>query len=515
MIKISKKISVLIILIVMCVGVFAVGGLFKAMDSLSGQYDVTADNESMEDWYLEDMTNQILSLEDSRNQAQIQLDALPDEPEYQVERASLLEQISSTQDQIDNLNLAVDEKIFMFNGSTYLTMTLDEILRIKSEIRTYEGIPEEMRDADIEAVIDSRTQDLSDYMGVIESRSFEDYITISNRILDENTFLLESEKEIQRENNQLWLKLDPSGGMEDPSMSYQINNLLQLVQMYKRSIQDKLDYTSANFAKPMSLSEIEDMQNKLAVLEYKINSGNISSELTTVVQSQANDSIFSFGTFMISMMALILAGGSVSQEISSGSIKSLIIAPVKRWKIYTAKVASLVSVSFLMLVVLYIFGSLSYGLFFGFAGQVPYVFASNGIASSIPYAGYQFAILLVKYLDILVYMAFAFMLSVLTRNTAAAVGVSMAGYFGSGIAQQLLMIVPNYEWLRFLPFSNMDLQSRFFPFGNLMETLFYGQMSMGGSFRYPSLTFSLAYLVVIVFCMSYVAMDSFNRRDIK
>jgi ABC-2 type transport system permease protein len=168
-----------------------------------------------------------------------------------------------------------------------------------------------------------------------------------------------------------------------------------------------------------------------------------------------------------------------------------------------------------MLIVLYIVGSLAHGLFFGFSDQVPYVFASNGKASAISFEAFQFAILLVKYLDILVYMAFAFMLSVLTRNTAAAVGVSMAGYFGSGIAQQILMILPNYEWLKFLPFSNMDLQSRFFPFDNLMESLFYGQMSMGGSFQYPSLTFSLGYLFVIVFCMSYVAMDSFNRRDIK
>jgi ABC-2 type transport system permease protein len=114
-----------------------------------------------------------------------------------------------------------------------------------------------------------------------------------------------------------------------------------------------------------------------------------------------------------------------------------------------------------------------------------------------------------------VYMSFAFMLSVLTRNTAAAVGISVAGYFGSGIVQGFLAFLPNYEFLKFLPFSNLTLQSRFFPFSNLMQSLSYGGFSMGGTFTYPSLTFSLVYLLVILFCMNYTAMDSFNRRDIK
>ncbi len=515
LIKISRKGSVFIILIIMIVGVFTMGGLFKYIGSMGNQMYSSIDNGSMDEWNKQDTQSQIANFEGSLQENQTQLDNLSDTPDNQMQRASLEEEKSYLTDQIDIYKLALDNKIYLNSTYTYLTMMLNEIPGIKSEIRSLEQIPENQRDAGWQAAIDSKNQLISDYMSIVDSRKFENYVAVSNQAIEADATLSASEKQLQVENNQLWLQLDPSGGTENQQDSNTVFNALQVVENIKRSINDNLDYTNMQGARPMSPDELDAMKNKLSVIEYKIAHNSLGIDTKSANRDAGVSAIFGFGTFMIVMLALILAGGSISQEISTGSIKSLIIAPVKRWKIYTAKMASLVTVNLVALLLLFGFGMLSFGLFFGFSGNIPYVSASHQVVTAIPFSLYQLASLLVGFLDILVYMTFAFMLSVLTRNTAAAVGVSVAGYFGGSIAQQVLATLSNYEPLKFLPFANMNLQSRFFPFGNLMQSLMSGGYSMGGSFIYPKLAFSLIYLAVLFFCMGYISMDSFNRRDIK
>jgi len=512
LIKISRKISVLIILIIMIVGVFAIGGLFKFVGTMSSQ---TYLSNSSDEWNQQDMKSQIANLEGSLQEKQTQLDNLSDTPDNQMQRSSLEEEKSYLTDQIKIFKLALENNIYLNGNPTYLIMMLSDIPWIKSEIRSLEQIPEDQRDANWQTTVDSKNQLISDYMGIVESRNFEDYVAVSNRAIEADAALSASEKQLKIENNQLWLQLDPTGGTSNDQESYLVFNTLQVVENIKRSINDNLDYTNAQGAKPMSPGELDAMKNNLSVIEYKIAHNSLGIDAASTNRDTGASAIFGFGTFMIVMLALILAGGSISQEMSTGSIKSLIIAPVKRWKIYTAKMASLVTVNLVALLLLFGFGMLSFGLFFGFSGNVPYVSASHQVVMAIPFSLYQLATLLVKFLDILVYMSLAFMLSVLTRNTAAAVGVSIAGYFGGSIVQSILAILPNYEWLKFIPFANMNLQSRFFPFASLMQSLAMGGYSTAGAFIYPKLLFSLIYLAVILFCMGYISMDSFNRRDIK
>lgn len=516
LIKISRKNSLQVILIIMIVGVFAMGAIFKYIGEMSAEWNSMADISTQDEWNQEDMNNEITRAEGSLLEIQTQLDSLSESPEDQAQRLALEEQKSSQNDQIDIYNLALKNNIYLNRSQTYLTMILRTIPVLKSEIRSLEQVPEDQKDAAWQTTVDSKKHLVSDYLSIVDSQKFDDYVTVTNRAIEADTTLSAYEKQLQTDNNLLWMQLDPSGGMENQQNSYTVLNALQVVDSTRRSIHDNLDYTNMQGAKPMSPDELDAMKNKLSVIEYKIAHNSIGTDAESSSRALGASAIFGFGTFMIAIMALILAGGSVSQEISTGSIKSLIIAPVKRWKIYTAKVASLVTVNFAALLLLFGFGMLSFGIFFGFSGNIPYVCASHQVVTAIPFALYQLASLLVTFLDILVYMSLAFMLSVITRNTAAAVGVSVAGYFGGSIVQGYLPALRNYELLKFIPFANMNLQSRFFPFADLMQSLsMEGYYSTAGAFIYPKLLFSLIYLAVLLFCMGYISMDSFNRRDIK
>ncbi len=216
--------------------------------------------------------------------------------------------------------------------------------------------------------------------------------------------------------------------------------------------------------------------------------------------------MLSVGIFMLVILVMILAGGSVSSEISTGSIKSLIISPVKRWKIFTAKFLSLLSVGVIAALIIYAFSLLASGLLFGFDFGGTYTFTKNGTEHEMNYYLFKFAALFTDFITVIVFTLFAFMLSILTRNTAASVAISLAVYFVGGQANTLLMMFTSGEWRRFIPFNNMEITSKIF--SDTAQNTLPGQVN-------NSLTFSLVYLAVLLICMGYTALDSFNRRDIK
>lgn len=517
LIKISKKVSIIIFMIVMILGCFGLGGVMKFMEAQTAQFSTAYSDPNQTQWYKDDLTTQIQSQTTYLADLDKQIEALPDTPENQMALQSLKDQKTDAKIQIEMMQTEIDKEIYIGYQNNFLTLALQDLTNLKSEIRSLEAVPAESRDAAWQKTLDSKNQLLTDYLGILDSKNFEEYIKIMENSVADNDSLSASDKEIQTEYYTLWYQLDPSGGMDDMTMSNQAQTIAQSVGDMRRSINDKVDYTGyGQSMTPMSPDQVSDMENRLAVTEYQINHNSVAVNNGMDFSANSSSSIFGFGLFIIVLMMLVLAGGAVSQEISSGSIKSLIIAPVKRWKIFTAKVLSLLTVGFLALVVLYIFGMLSQGIFFGFS-NIPYVYASNGVAAAIPFALYRFLSLLVSYIDIIVYMAFAFMLSVLTRNTAVAVGLSIATYFGGSTVMSVMMILPSYEWLKFIPFGNLNLNSRIFPFSSMMQTLTmsYPGLTTGTSFTPPSLIFSLIYLGIFLFCMTYTAMDSFNRRDLK
>ena len=517
LIKISRKVSTIIFMIIMIIGCFGVGGIMKFMEAQTNQYSNSYVDTNQIQRYTDDLTAQIQSQTTSLADLDKQIESMSDTPENQMALQSLKDQRANVSIQIEMMQTEIDKELFIGYQNNFLTQALQDLTNLKSEVYSLEMIPAELRDAAWQNTLDSKNQLLADLLGILDSRNFDEYISIMKDAAADNNSLSASDKEIQTEYYTLWYQLDPSGGIDDMTMSNQAQGIAQSVGDMRRSINDKVDYTSySQSSAPMSPDQVSNMENRLAVMEYQISHNSVAISNGMDFSAGSSSSIFGFGLFIIVLMMLVLAGGAVSQEISSGSIKSLIIAPVKRWKIFTAKVLSLLTVGLLALVVLYIFGMLSQGLFFGFS-KIPYVYASDGVAAAIPSALYRFLSLLVSYIDIIVYMAFAFMLSVLTRNTAVAVGSSIAMYFGGSAVLSVMMMLPSYEWLKFIPFANLDLNSRVFPFSSMMQDISTSFFSMvtRTSFTLPDLIFSLIYLAIFLFCMTYTAMDSFNRRDLK
>lgn len=513
MIKISKKVSIVILAVILIVGVFGLGAMMKIQQNSMARYQDSGGMDQV--WMIEEMERIQDDLRDQMADSKEQLaglDAVQDAPFYQ----SLEETVADLQDQIDMYGTAIDKKIMLMEGNTYLSRSLYKTADIKRQLRMLQKTDQADRDAVWQETVERLEQQLAAYEAMIEQPRFETYLELETDSIRQDEAMDADEKQLQLEKLSLWQKIDSSGGTENRQAAYQIESVLNRYETIRRSLNEKVDYTSYTGIVPLTPDKYDELENQLAVLIYQVDQGFLTTQAQGSLASTALESMLGFGSFMVVLMALILAGGSISQELATGSIKSLIIAPVKRWKIFTAKVLSLVSISVLSMLVLFLVSQLSYGIFFGFSTGQPYVFAVNGQAGSISFTLFHLAGLFVRLIDVLVFMALALMLSVLTRNTAAAVGISMATYFGSSLAQQILMFLPAAEWIKFIPFRNIGLLDKFFPFRDTMSMNEFGGMFGGmGTQSQTSLTFSLIYLAVLLICMFYTALDSFNRRDIK
>ena len=214
---------------------------------------------------------------------------------------------------------------------------------------------------------------------------------------------------------------------------------------------------------------------------------------------------------MLSLFIIIIGATVMASEYSTGTIKLLLISPHKRWKLFTAKMVSIFLIGIVMLVLLFVSAIATGGILFGFKGAGPYLTYEGGQVTESPYILMALFRYLLACPELLVMTALAVMLAVVMRRSAVAIGVGTALLFGGGMISMILGMLP-YDFKRFILFLNTDL-SVYFP------QLSSGQMEMMTGQALPAagmtIQFSLAVLAVYFICFTYIALDSFNRRDIK
>lgn len=201
----------------------------------------------------------------------------------------------------------------------------------------------------------------------------------------------------------------------------------------------------------------------------------------------------------ISVIVIIIAGGIVSGEFSAGTIKFLMINPVKRWKILASKYFTAITFGYLAMIAVYIISALSSMAFFG-ADHIgaSYVSVSDGKISEIPGFLYAAKLYLLNSVDLIVMGSLAFAISSLFRSSALAIGISVMALFG-GNTITLILSQLNFDWGRYLIFSNLDIHS-------IAEgySLFAGQTVAG----------AIAVIAVHMIIFLLTAWDGFIKREV-
>ena len=202
---------------------------------------------------------------------------------------------------------------------------------------------------------------------------------------------------------------------------------------------------------------------------------------------------------LLALVMIVIAGGITANEFSQGTVKFLLINPVRRGKILWSKY--LCCLSLLAALFLLLFGletvllGFSYG-FGDFAGE--YVRVADGAAVGTPVLVYAFQQFLLAGINPLLMMTMAFAISSLFRSSALSIALGLGGLMGGSMITGILSQL-GVDGGRYLPFSNTDLAS-----------------IAAGTPPFPnqSLTFAVVTLLVYMGVFLLTAYDGFTRREV-
>lgn len=294
----------------------------------------------------------------------------------------------------------------------------------------------------------------------------------------------------------------------DNGVSPEVTEDNQWQQVAIREVSDaKIKLRAAEESGSTDPEELESLKNTIAVNMYRLNNGsaiNVAESVNFFENGEINLwAVMVVSTQLLTVIGLlmiIVAGSSVSTEFSNGTIKFLLINPVKRWKILIAKYLTCISMGYIMML---LFFAVTMGLstvMFG-ASQLgaEYITAVNGEVVTTPGILFIIKDYLLGSISIVVMATLAFALSSMTKSSALAIGASVfAMLSGEGLVT-FLKVDLNQDWVRYFVFANMNLAT----------------VSNGTSiFSHHTMGFAVTVVAVHMVVFLLMAWDGFTKKEV-
>lgn len=464
-IKTWKKFSTKVLLVIVLLSIMAVLGITKLMQKLDNNVTYTREVANYNE---ENLKSQIEYLK-----SELENDSLDEVSKQNIQK------------QIEQYQLCLDYNIDGY-GSTWRNDIVEQIVDAK--------------------MIDD-TEKAEKLIKLLKEDNFNEYIEIQRQSLKES---LKSKSITEQEYNDEILVLDLKEKYEigkDEQENTWKNYAIIEIETNQKSLRTGINQQTRKVLKAEEKQELEDA--------IKIDIYRLENNIPTAEQGSDNNYRMryemmapTFVVAVISIIAIIIAGGAISTETSEGTIKFWALTPNKRWKILTAKILSLI---FYILIITLISSLLSIvvaNVFFNGDGET-YLYVQNGQVKEIGNTLYTIEYYMVKTIPVIMFALFALMLSVITRNTAVSVSIGIALYMGNGIFMTIINSFVTKDWVRYIPFNNLNLVDKVFPnAGKLIDT------GVSNFATTTSLGFSMTVLGVCAILMLVTMYDSFNKRDI-
>ena len=464
-IKTWKKFSTKLLLIIVILSLFGTLGITKLMQKLDSRNQYVVTEVDDEEYY----RGVIKSLEN-----QLKNENLDEESKESIKQ------------EIERNKLLVELKVSAFGNYNWKREISDQVVDNKMEKNDEkaEQLLKLVKENDFHGYIELKKEDLKKQLEnkEIEKEEYDDTLIILN------------------------LKEKYEVGTESSENNYWKTAAINEIEAKLRTLRTGMNQETRRTIKVEEKAEIE---SEIKILNYRLENNipdaNYASDTNFRIRFEMLAPMFSMA--IISIVVIVIAGGTISSEIANGTIKFWALTPNKRWKILTAK---LLSILFYIVVITLIASLLSIfiaNIFFNEQGDV-YLYVKNGEVNVINNTLYTVETYFARAIPVVVFALFAVMLSTITRNTAVAVSISEALYVGNGIVMAILNQFIKKDWIRFVPFNNLDIVHKIFKNSvNIMET----ESTFATS---TTLTFSLAVLGVCSILMIVTMYDSFNKRDI-
>ena len=275
----------------------------------------------------------------------------------------------------------------------------------------------------------------------------------------------------------------------EKNIPYGVDYLNIALTRYQTSSETLISYDLDN--KELDFEEQKEYNNALTTKEesrYIIETGtdiNKSDSLKGSLQYFYSQ----YGVFII-VVIIMIAGTIVSEEWGKGTIKLLLVKPYTRTQILLSKFLTVLIISAFVIVSTILMQILVGGILFGFGSIFEPVVVYNLSANAIQeinifaYLGIQ----TLTQLPIIILLAtLAFAISTIFSNSALAITISLLGYMGASIINQLA-IAYKLTFMKYFVTMNWDLS----------QYLFGGLPYMEGMNLITSIIICVVYLLIML-----------------
>lgn len=494
----------MIFILIVLIPLMSIGYAFLLKSSVTSYYYHSESPESR----MQNRINELTKLvEGGFADSQFKFDGDFQRPGMDIKFPGMPGMQEDPQNSLDELEMLQYARSKGYEPDSWKIEALYKAFEYKSQARTLEG----SGDSEDERLYLQYTKAADDIYAAVDRDDLIGYYDICMRILGLQNAEGDYEKAtVEAEKAVLQLRIDKKIPVISRFSDYRTTQEDWQNETLNALFNDiyNLKMNRNNQGMQLSDEERRQLEGEIEVNTYRIKNDKPPVEANSLYGFlSVSSSLVSF----ISLFIIIIAATMMASEYSQGTIKLMLISPYKRWKLFYAKLTTVFLVSLLLLVILFASSVLAGGLAFGFDFAGSLIKYNNGRVEDMPYI---FACLL-KYLlacpELLVMTSLSVMLAVVMRRSSLAIGVGVGFMFGGSIISTILAFMP-YDFKRFLLFLNTNL-SAYFP--ELNSIRFFDMVTSGVRIEGMTFTFSLIVLAVYFICFTYIALDSFNRRDVK
>ena len=228
----------------------------------------------------------------------------------------------------------------------------------------------------IEKIIDSETEMATKIEKILEEDNFTQYIEIQKQEAKEefdNGIIREQEYKDQITILELKEKYEIGKNEDD---AYWRTALLTQIKNAQTSLRTGIDTNNYN-KKVLTVERKQELEESILMNTYRLEHNIPSIEYTQNFRTIYEYLAPTFVVAVIAITAMVMAGGAISTEISSGSIKFWALTPNKRWKILTAKILSILFYIIVITLVMAILTIILGNIFFDTQAET-YLFVKDG-----------------------------------------------------------------------------------------------------------------------------------------
>lgn len=223
-------------------------------------------------------------------------------------------------------------------------------------------------------------------------------------------------------------------------------------------------------------------------------------------RNSLNETYLFYVTIAI-LLCIIIGGGIVSSEYSTGTVRLLMIRPVSRWKILFSKLAAVFIMGYGAMFTAFLLNIVSSGIAHGFGTLgTPMLALKDGVVVHQNFILSLIPNLMFASISLIFIIAVVFFFSTVGRNTALAVGLTMVGFLGSMPAAQVAANL-KMTWIgsTFLPYVNLTT------FAGGESWVLQSLEQMGVTLN---ATMGAVQLLVIAVVLTVISFLVFTKRDV-